>query len=49
MFLLLGLAIVAAALAIYFGIVRPLLIPLEWQIPNGRAYRASLGAPRGYR
>lgn len=27
---------------IYFAIVRPLLIPIEWRIPTGKAYRASL-------
>lgn len=35
---------VPAALAIYFGIVRPFLIPLEWKIPHGAAYRPTSGA-----
>lgn len=37
---------VPAGLAIYFLVVRPFLIPLEWRIPNGRAYRPTLGAAR---
>lgn len=37
---------VVVGLAVYFLIVRPFLIPLEWKIPNGRAYRATLGAKR---
>lgn len=32
---------IPAGLAIYFGIVRPLLIPIEWRIPTGKAYRPS--------
>lgn len=35
---------VAAGTGIYFTIVRPFMIPLEWKIPTGRAYRATLGA-----
>lgn len=35
-----------AGLALYFGLVRPFLIPLEWRIPTGRAYMPTLGAPR---
>lgn len=30
---------ILAGLAIYFGIVRPWAIPLEWRIPTGRAYQ----------
>lgn len=37
---------IVAGLAIYFGIVAPFLIPLEWRIPTGRAYLPTLGAPR---
>lgn len=37
---------VVAGLVIYFGVVRPFLIPLEWQIPTGRAYRPTFGAPQ---
>jgi hypothetical protein len=36
-------------LAVYFGIVRPFLIPIEWKIPTGRVYRATLGARNVYR
>lgn len=36
---------IAAGIAIYFGIVRPFMIPLEWRVPNGRAYRPTLGVP----
>lgn len=32
-----------AGLGLYFGIVRPLLIPLSWRIPTGRAYRPTFG------
>lgn len=44
MILLIMLLCTVAALAIYFVIIRPFCIPLEWRIPTGRAYRATLGA-----
>lgn len=37
---------IPAGLAIYFVIVRPFLIPLEWRIPGGRAYQPTLAARR---
>jgi hypothetical protein len=40
------LACVFVGLLVYFGIVRPFMIPLQWKIPTGAAYRASLGAPK---
>lgn len=33
---------VVGGLAIYFGIVRPLAVPLSSRIPTGREYRATL-------
>lgn len=36
------LVCIPVGLAIYFGLVRPFLIPLDWRIPTGRAYRATL-------
>jgi len=33
-----------AGLGLYFGLVRPFLIPLSRRIPTGRAYRPSFGA-----
>lgn len=36
---------IVGGVAIYFGLVRPFLIPLSWRIPTGKAYRASLGVP----
>jgi hypothetical protein len=37
---------IVVGLTLYFLVVRPFLIPLEWRIPNGRAYRPTLGVPR---
>ncbi len=36
------LVCIAAGVALYFGIVRPLVVPLSWRIPTGSAYRATL-------
>jgi hypothetical protein len=36
------LGCIALGCLIYFAIVRPLLIPIEWRIPTGKAYRATL-------
>lgn len=40
---LIFLICVPIALLIYFGIVRPLIIPLTHRIPTGREYRPTLG------
>jgi hypothetical protein len=40
------LGCVVAGVGIYFAIVRPFLIPLEWRVPNGRAYQPTLGVAR---
>lgn len=42
MYIAIFFACVPVGLAIYFGLVRPFLIPLDWRIPTGRAYRATL-------
>ena len=39
--LVLLLFCVPVGVAIYFGIVRPFLIPIEWRISTGKAYRPS--------
>lgn len=41
---LIVLICVPLALIIYFGIIRPMLIPLTRRIPTGREYRATLGS-----
>lgn len=38
------LVCVVVGLALYFGVVRPFVVPLTQRIPTGRAYRATLGA-----
>lgn len=39
----LGLLCVAAGLLIYFVVVRPFVIPLEWKVPTSRVYLPTIG------